>query len=425
MQSTTRDLQVGVFQGIESKALPEPLRELNRIVSIDVLRGFALLGILLMNIQSFSMPLAAYFNPSAYGDLHGANFAAWLIVHVLVDEKFMVIFSMLFGAGILLMTSRLEQVGIRAATLHYRRMAALIVFGILHAYLIWPGDILFDYGLCGMIAFLLRRRSPRTLLSVALVLISLMPTMVLINRGRLQKASPERLAAMQARWKPAPDVVAGEVAAYRSGWISQMQYRVPQARQIAFNGFLLRILALMLAGMALLKSGWFKPEFPRRNYWICVALGVCVGIPIVLFGALRDAGAGWDVRTAWFEGMLTNYWGSIIVSFGWISLVMLTIRAQLFPAIMSRLQAVGRMAFTNYIMQSVICTFIFYGWGLGLFGSVSRVGQLAVVAIVWCLQLAIAPIWLRYFQFGPLEWLWRSLTYGRLEPLRRLQTSGA
>ena len=396
-----------------------PVHESNRIVSIDVLRGFALLGILLMNIQSFSMPLAAYFNPAAYGDLHRVNYFAWLLVHVLIDEKFVVIFSMLFGAGILLMTSRLEASGVNSARLHYRRMAFLIAFGLLHGYLLWAGDILFDYGLCGLFVFLMRKKSARTLLLTAAFLISLLPTVLAINAHRLSKVPPERLAAMQAHWKPPAEEIARELTAYRGGWMQEMQYRVPQARQLELNGFLLRIFALMLIGMALLKIGYFTPAFPKRAYWLGVALGACVGVPLVLYGALLDSASDWDIRTAWFNGLQYNYWGSLVISFGWISLVMLAVRAQLFPALLSRIQAVGRTAFSNYILQSIICTFIFYGYGLGLFGRVSRAAQLAIVALVWAIQLTISPIWMKHYQFGPLEWLWRSLTYARREPFRR------
>jgi uncharacterized protein len=152
--------------------MPQPVTEKERIVSIDVLRGFALLGILPMNIQYFSMISAAYENPTAYGDLKGANYWVWLLCHVLADQKFMTIFSMLFGAGILLMTSRIEATGKPSAALHYRRMGWLILFGLAHAYLLWSGDILVAYGMCGLLVYLFRKLRPRTLLVLALLTIA-------------------------------------------------------------------------------------------------------------------------------------------------------------------------------------------------------------------------------------------------------------
>src|SRR5262249_19871775 len=144
--------------------------ETERIASIDVLRGFALLGILVMNIQSFAMVGAVYDNPTAYGNLNGANFVVWLLSHLLAEQKFISIFSMLFGAGIVLMWRRAESSGAGPARLHYRLMGWLIVFGLLHAYLLWYGDILYTYGICGLFVYLFRRKSPRTLVSYSLVL---------------------------------------------------------------------------------------------------------------------------------------------------------------------------------------------------------------------------------------------------------------
>ncbi|MGC2112335.1 MAG: hypothetical protein WA655_22640, partial [Candidatus Korobacteraceae bacterium] len=150
-----------------------PITSKERIVSLDVLRGVALLGILPMNIQAFSMISAAYLNPTAYGDLHGANYWAWFLCHVLADEKFMTIFSMLFGAGIYLMTSHIEEAGGRPGLIHCRRMGWLLLFGLLHAYLLWWGDILVNYGLCGLLAYCFRKRSPRRLIVYGIVLVAI------------------------------------------------------------------------------------------------------------------------------------------------------------------------------------------------------------------------------------------------------------
>src|SRR5580692_13159976 len=155
-----------------SAVTPQPVGEKERIVSIDVLRGFALLGILPMNIQYFSMISAAYSNPTAYGSMTGANYWVWLLCHVFADEKFMTIFSMLFGVGILLMTSRIEAVGKPSAGRHYRRMGWLIAFGLAHAYLLWSGDILVTYGMCGLLVYLCRRIRPRTLLIMGVLAIA-------------------------------------------------------------------------------------------------------------------------------------------------------------------------------------------------------------------------------------------------------------
>ncbi len=399
-----------------------PVSYRERIVSLDMLRGVALLGILPMNIQSYAMISAAYMNPMAYGDLHGANLAVWLLSHVLADEKFMTIFSLLFGAGILLMTSRAESRGRRSGVLHYRRMAWLVLFGMAHAYLLWSGDILYTYGLCGMVAYPFRKCRPRTLLIVGLACSLVTPAFMTLAGATMPYWQQGADELKEDLWMPTPQHTAEETAGYRGGWLAEMGPRVEDAIAMETQFFLLwaswRVLGLMLWGMALLKVGALSAEWPAQRYRNLIALALLVGIPLISSGTYRDFKSGWDFRESFFYGMHWNWWGSYLVSGGWIGAVMLLRQSGAVPAMMSRLAAVGRMAFSNYILHSVLCTFIFYGHGLGLFGSVSRVGQAAVVLGVWALQLWLSPIWLRRFQFGPLEWLWRSLTYWQRQPMR-------
>jgi uncharacterized protein len=140
---------------------------------------------------------------------------------------------------------------------------------------------------------------------------------------------------------------------------------------------------------------------------------------VILYGTYRDFAGGWDFRYSFFYGAQFNYWGSVLVSFGWVGVVMLVCRTSVLAPLARRLAAVGRMAFSNYIMHTLICTTLFYGHGLGLFGKVERIWQFATVLVIWGFQLMVSPVWLRYFLFGPLEWLWRSLTYWQREPFRR------
>jgi uncharacterized protein len=403
---------------------PQPVAEKERIVSIDVLRGFALLGILPMNIQYFSMISAAYWNPTAYGDLRGANFWVWLLSHVFADEKFMTIFSMLFGAGILLMTSRVEAAGKPSAALHYRRMGWLILFGLAHAYLLWSGDILVAYGMCGLLVYLCRRFRPRTLLVMGVLAIAVASTSMTAYGLWSQHWSPAQVqAAREQLWMPTPAIAAKEIAAYRGSWTAQMSFRVPDSLQmetIFFVAFTFwRVTGLMLVGMALFKLGVFSARRPSSFYWTLIAVGLLIGIPVTLYGTYRDFAAGWDFRYSFFYGMQFNYWASLLVSLSWVGTIMLASKAAVLIPLTRRLAAVGRMAFTNYIMHTAVCTTLFYGHGFGLIGKVSRVGQFAIVLVIWAVQLVASPIWLCYFLFGPLEWLWRSLTYLQWEPLRR------
>jgi uncharacterized protein len=402
-----------------------PVTETERISSIDTLRGFAVLGILAMNIQSFAMPGAAYMNPTAYGDLSGANFWTWLASHVLFDQKFMTIFSLLFGAGIVLLTSRVEARGGSPARIHYRRMMWLLMFGLLHAYLLWYGDILVLYALCGMLVYKCRKLSPRTLLIAGLVTIAVAFAVSLFSGWSMQFWPPEQIAKFtEENWRPGPERIARELAAYRGGWLEQMAHRVPSA--FFFQVFLFfiwglwRAGGLMLVGMGLFKLGVLSAARSRAFYARLFAAGALLGLPIVLYGVHRNFAAGWNVRFSFFFGSQYNYWGSILVSLGWLGIVLLACKAPALGLVTRPLAAVGRMAFTNYLVQTFICTTLFYGHGFGLFGSVPRIGQLGIVAAIWALQLSVSPIWLRYFHLGPFEWLWRSLTYWEPQPFRRI-----
>ena len=399
-----------------------PVVETARIDSIDVLRGFALLGILVMNVQSFAMPQAAYFNPTAYGDLEGANLYVWLAGRMLADQKFMTIFSMLFGAGIVLMAGRAEARG-GAGRVHYRRMGWLLVIGLLHAHLLWFGDILFTYAVCGMVVYPLRHLSPGRLAALGATLLAVGSALSVGTGMSLPYWPDDALAAFTGEaWRPTPELIEAELAAYRGGWLEQQPGR--SAGALVFQTFLLitwgfwRAGGLMLVGMALFKGDVFAARRSPRFYAKLIAAAVAVGLPLQAYGLSLDFARGWPLWS-FFIGMQFNYWPSIAVSLGYVGLVMLACRAAALRPFTRPFAAVGQTALTNYLLQTVLCTTIFYGHGLGWFGSVDRVGQLGVVAGVWALQLVASPLWLRRFRFGPAEWAWRSLTYGARQPLRR------
>ncbi|MGD2108725.1 MAG: DUF418 domain-containing protein [Phycisphaerae bacterium] len=400
-----------------------PVTQSERIVSIDVLRGFAVLGILVMNIQSFAMPGSAYVNPTSYGDLTGLNLAVWLVSHALCDAKFMTIFSMLFGAGIILMTSRREQAGQGSAGPHYRRMGVLLVVALIHGYLLWYGDILYTYAMCGFLIYLFRKCQPMTLLIVGTSAIAIGSAISVFFGWSMQFWPDEAVDGVLAFWQPSAEAMATDLEIYRGPWLGQLAYRAPttfffQTFLFLFE-FVWRAGGVMLVGMALHKVGVFGASLSSRTYGVLVALGLFVGIPVVLFGVYRNFAADWDGRTCFYFGIQFNYWGSLLVSLGWIGMIMLACKHDILPPVRRALAAAGQMAFTNYLMQTVICTAIFYGHGFALYGKVERAGQILIVFAVWVLQLVVSPFWLRYFRFGPMEWLWRSLTYGKPQPMRR------
>jgi len=406
----------------EELASAAPVSFSERISSIDILRGIALLGILIMNIQSFSMIMAAYLNPTAYGDLSGVNWWVWTLSNVVANEKFISIFSMLFGAGIVLMTGRAEAMGVSPRGLHTRRSIWLIVIGLLHAYLLWYGDILFTYGVCALIVFAGRKASPKKLIVIGLILFSVAFVLFMFFGFSLQFWPEQNRAESMQNWLPTAEQVAEELAAYRGTWLEQMSQRIPSAIALQTFIFLIlegwRVCGLMLLGMALFKMGVFSAERSRRFYAAMVGIGYGIGLPLVITGVVKNFAAGWTFDYSMFFGSQFNYVGSLFVALGHIGLVMLCCKSGAFGRLKTVLAAFGRMAFTNYLMQTVICTTIFYGHGLGLFGYVERWQQILFVLAIWIVQLIYSPLWLRKYRFGPAEWVWRSLTYGRRQPMR-------
>ena len=386
----------------------------SRIAALDALRGVGILGILAVHVQLFAMPLSARSSPTVFGDLGGANGAVWLATYVLADGKFIAVFAMLFGAGIAMMAARREAAGLSAAVPHYRRMAALLLLGVLHAYLLWYGDMLVTFALCGAFVFLHRDVVPTHLIIAGIVILGVAP---LVSSG-LAWTAPELIAHAEALSK-SPAALAREVAAYRGGWLLQQAHRAPTAWEFQTSYFALRGVwqtsGLMLLGTGLYKAGVLTGERPARWYALLAAAGFGAGIPLMLAGVRRGFAYDWDLLDHMLVGVHLDYWGDLLVGLGWVGAIVLLSRRGMVP---HAVLAVGRTALSNYLFATLLCTTVFYGHALGLFGSVNRVGQLAVVALVWAVQLVVSPWWLRRFAMGPVEWGLRCAALGRRVPIR-------
>ncbi len=406
----------------DSNQIIAPVTPAERMLSIDVLRGFAVLGILIMNIQSFSMIGAAYINPAASGEFSGIDKLIWMLSHIFADSKFMTIFSILFGAGIVLITQRAELKGKKPAGLHFRRTFWLLIIGLVHAYIFWYGDILVSYALCALMVYLARNFSPKRLLISGLLIIAVGSALSLLSGLSMPYWPDVSYQQTLKSWLPAAEAIEKEITAYSGSWLAQMDYRIPSALSmqtfIFFYTVFWRVTGLMLIGMALYKWKVLQAELPNKTYQILLLIGFGVGFSLVVYGLTTNAAVNWSIDYSMFLGSQYNYWGSLFVSLGYISLVMLTVKSGLFSSLTRALQAAGRMALTNYLLQTLVCTFIFYGHGFGLFGRTSRVTQIIIVFVIWIFQLILSPLWLRKFKFGPVEWLWRSLTYLKLQPMR-------
>jgi uncharacterized protein len=391
--------------------------EKDRIASLDQLRGVAVLGILVMNIQNFSMPAAAYLNPTAYGNMDGLNRWVWIISHILASEKFMTIFSMLFGSGILLFTRRAEQKGINSAALHYRRMGWLLLFGMVHGYLLWSGDILVTYSLCGMVVFLFRDKQPALLVRIAFSFFLVPILLDLYFYWSMPGWPREVVQSAIESWQPGSGTIQQYLEVYRGRWLEQMELRVPDTLNLQTSYFIShsfwRVMAMMLLGMALFKwqvlSGVRSAGFYRR---MAIA-GLAGGIFLSGLGVILNFRHHWSLNFSMYLGSQYNYTGSVAVALGYIALVMLLGRSRGGRRIKAVLASVGRMAFSNYILMTFLCTILFYGNGAGLYGSVDRTTQVIIVLAIWLLLMIFSTLWLKWFRYGPLERIWRGLTYRR------------
>jgi uncharacterized protein len=333
---------------------------------------------------------------------------------------------MLFGAGIVIMASRCESMGRRAAGLHYRRMTWLLLIGLLHAHLIWYGDILYTYAVCGMLLFVFRKLPSWALVLIGVLLLSV-SFLISLGFGWLLASGevPGMREQMMEPWSPTAEQIQAELDTYRGSWLQQQPRRM--ATSFFFETFLFlmsfgwRSSGLILIGMALYKLDVFSAKRPRSFYVTLVVVAICIGLPTVAWGIYRNEAAGWAVEYSFFWGPLFNYWGSILVALGWVGGVMLVCQSEGVRPWTRPFAAAGRMALSNYLMQSIFATLIFYGHGFGQFGRLQRWQQLLTVVLIWVFQLVFSVLWLRVFRYGPFEWLWRSLTYWQIQPIIRDQ----
>ena len=421
----------------ETAATASPVTRKVRIRSIDTLRGVALLGILLMNIIAFGLPYASYFNPVFDSNLEGINLSTYIAMDIFVEGSMRGIFSMLFGAGFLLFITKPDADEDLVRGLYFRRTVLLILIGVFNAYiLVWPGDILFTYGVAGLLLYVFRHYSAKKLALISGVIFALLAIMHTAShmgsRGLREEvleiealpASIELNEVQQqklAEWDTfldqqlfTPELVEQDLQIRKGGYIETFQFLVPfnliiQTVGLVASG-LWDALAMMLLGMAFMKWGIFNASRSMKFYLGMFVIGFGTGLPINYFEVNAFVSSGFEIY--WEAANRPTYdLGRLLVAIGYIGLIMMICKSGILHLLRSALASVGQMALTNYLSQSLICNAIFMGWGFNLLGELDRFQIYYVVLGVWLFQLIVSPIWLRYFRFGPAEWLWRSLTY--------------
>lgn len=431
-------------------ALPlQPTSALERVTVIDAVRGFAVLGILAMNIVEFGLPMRAYENPVFAGGESGLDLWFWYAQVALCDGKMRGLFSMLFGVGLMLITERMLAKGRPGEVADYllRRCLWLVPFGIAHRFLLqWTGDILYVYGLLGMIAVAFRGLGARTLVVLGVLLLAgqtpqgwLRYQEAVTLRADAETATArtaageevsKELLAAKERWErrvaavpPKPDAQQAEIDAMRGSWMAVARYRWDHnhAFQSTFlyTYFVFDALGMILLGMGLAKAGFFHGRWRRGSYGALILAGALAAAAGLVW-AMRFAAAGFSLAALELRVVkdLAYPFTRLLVALGFASAWILVARSGRCGRLLGAFADVGRMAFSNYILQTVLCTSLFLGWGFGLFGSLSRSALAGVFVAVTALQFAWSTIWLRWFRFGPLEWLWRSLTLWQRQRLR-------
>ena len=373
---------------------------------------------LAVHMQLFAFPSLARWNPSAYGDLSGLNFGVWLVTTVLADGKFIAIFAMLLGVSIVMQSGRAD--GAPAWRVHLRRMVALLALGLAHAYGLWYGDMLVPLALCGTAVFVARRLPAVWLLVIGGLLFTVASILSWWLVWSTARTDPVAIQLWREQWTPGPWTIGYELTVYRAGWWEQMAHRAPTAWATESWEFITRLFwqmtGLMLIGMALFKLGVLSALRSRTVYAVMAILGFGSGTLLTALALRRSAQTGWDLLDFALISQQLHYWGNFFTALAWVAVVMLLCQH---GRALRPIAAVGRTALSNYLLQSVVCTTIFYGHGLGLFGRVDRSGQLALVLAVWVFELLLSAVWLRFFAIGPVEWATRWFIFGRRPKLLR------
>ncbi len=383
-----------------------------RIVALDAIRGVAVMGILCLNIIVFAMPQAAASNPRAYGLHTRIDLWVWIVDFVALDGRMRGLFSLLFGASMLLIVDR---AGPRGAAVHFRRMAALLAFGLIHAVLIWHGDILVLYAATGALAYVFHDQRPRTLLLIGLASLAI-NALVMASMPLAVLAGPSASAGFAPYFTPDAADIAAELALYRGSYGGIVADNLRElGRMLGSMWFIgTETLGYMLLGMAAYRGGMLTGQWRRRTYAAWAVLALTIGAAIHALVAWWMIGRDFDLLAV-ATGM-TLLPVRVPMVLGYVALILLLIRPG--GVITTRVAAAGRMAFTNYLATSVVMCLIFYGYGLGLFGHVSRATAYLLVLGMWGAMLLWSKPWLDRFAYGPLEWAWRSLARGSWQPMR-------
>ncbi|WP_030538740.1 DUF418 domain-containing protein [Sphingobium sp. DC-2] len=406
-----------------------------RIPAMDVLRGCAVMGILWMNITAFAFPQAAYFNPRVTGPLSAGDTLFWLVSFLLFDGKMRALFSMLFGASMLLLVDREELAGRNGRRAQMIRAAWLFLIGLAHYLLLWWGDILTIYALVGIAALPFIGKEPLSLVKWAFLFFLahfLVCTLFVLGLYGWAGSAVEPGAASAARdgfaafaasfTDPNHSAIQSEILTYRSGFGTILRHHLhlfanEWPNSLLFTG--LDTLGFMLLGMAMLKGGFLTGRWDAGQYRRTAVHCFLIGLPPMAGLAAWLITGGFPVLPAFGAALAWSFPFRIPLSVGWAALILWLIVRHQDSALVQRIAAAGRLALSNYLGTSLAMCALFYGWGLGLFAQLRPAQLPLVVLCVWAVILLWSKPWLSRFAMGPAEWLWRSLAHGKPQKIRK------
>jgi uncharacterized protein len=414
-----------------------PVETDERITALDIMRGFVLCGILLMNINGFGLA-HAYSDPTVAGGYEGWNRITWIVTNMFFEGTMRGLFSLLFGVGMFILLDRMDKrhAGIKGADIYFRRLTWLLLFGVMHAYLlIWSGEILFNYALMGFLVYSFRRLAPKALVIIAMVLFSIgsfwnymeysgkADMLQKVEQATVLKAEGKELDKDQTgvlkEWEEiqkerSPESISHFNESMRKSYFDVVAFNAAEVfkwktygpyRYDAWD-----ILSMMLLGIALFKWNILSGEKPVRFYATMVLFGYVIGLTVNYLETTHILNNNFSY-ISFYETNATYDLGRVSVSLGHIGMIMLFSKLNILSWLKYAISCLGKMALTNYLMHSLICMIVFTGVGFGMFGKLQRYELLYVVFSIWVFQLIISPIWLKYFHYGPAEWLWRRLSY--------------
>lgn len=380
-----------------------------RVPTLDLLRGIAVLGILLVNIYSFALPEVVRLDASLMP--HYSNFEqwCWYLIYFFADTKFIALLSLAFGASLWLFAADKQALtDSELNNLQWRRSISLLVFGAAHGYLLWDGDVLVTYALFSFVVWRWRYWGDRKLMFTALILFAIQALLY----GGMFWLPADVWQELSYMFDEA--ALAEEMAHYQQGWWQQASRRFADALSMqliaVFGGWF--PCSMMLVGVVLARRGYFSAQAPANSSRLLMVT-LLLGALLMLLTLLLNRASGFTSQYALTLGMELQMFASGVLAIAYALLIARWARTLVWPVCRAVLMAVGRMALTIYIMQTLIFTSIFYGYGLGWYGQLALSQLLLVIFSVWILQCVFAVLWLRYFYSGPLEWLWRRFVYQR------------